>query len=97
VINSEAEYKFISMSTEITDIQKLPDCAEIPFIISELLNNFDEKIDRNRYIFLLYNVYYECWELVGSLSDASFNTAITVETPFEHPSDVVLVSVEDQV
>jgi hypothetical protein len=97
VINSEDEYKFISMSTEITDIQKLPDCAEIPFIISELLNNFDEEIDRNRYIFLLYNVYYECWELVGTLSDASFNTAITVETPFEHPSDVVLVSVEDQV
>lgn len=96
VINSEAEYKFTSMSTEITDIQKLPDCAEIPFIISELLNNFDEEIDRHRYILLLYNVDYECWELVGSLED-SFNSAITVETPFEHPSDVVLVSVEDEV
>ncbi len=96
VINSEDEYKFTNISTEITDIQKLPDCAEIPFIISELLNNFDEEINRHRYILLLYNVEYECWELVGSLDD-SFNSAITVKTPFEHPSDVVLVSVEDEV
>jgi hypothetical protein len=96
VMNSRDAHQFNFISTEITEIQDPTNCTEIPFIISELLSNSVDKFKRPRYILIGFNPNYECWELVGCLDNFDFETT-TLETPFEHPSDVVLVSVEHEV
>ena len=97
VMNSSDAHQFTCTSTEITEFRKSSiDCIEIPFIISELLGNSDQAFSCPHYILLLFNENYDCWELVGCVNSFHF-VSTTLETPFEHPSDVLLVSYENEV
>ena len=60
--------RFASSSTEISQIS--PDSTGVPPIVTGLLSTLDVSDDPIRYIYILYNVVNDYWELIGVLDSS---------------------------
>ena len=65
--------RFASSSTEISQISS--DWTDVPPIVTELLSALDITDDPIRYIYLLYNIVNDYWELIGVLDSSPVDDA----------------------
>ena len=62
------------LASSSIEISQIPfDRTGVPPIVTELLSALDVSDDPNRYIYLLYDVVNDYWELIGSLPPPWFD------------------------
>ena len=65
------------LASSSIEISQIPfDRTGVPPIVTELLSALDVSDDPNRYIYLLYDVVNDYWELIGVLDSSPFDSVV---------------------
>ena len=65
------------LASSSIEISQIPfDRTGVPPIVTELLSALDVSDDPNRYIYLLYDVVNDYWELIGVLDSSPFDAVV---------------------